>query len=45
MEMLQAHRHVLVNCPLVEPYIQEYKRELKRKYKGRKKTATNIDKE
>ncbi|CAN1165147.1 hypothetical protein LINPERPRIM_LOCUS33579, partial [Linum perenne] len=45
MEMLQAHRHVLVNCPLVEPYIQEYKRELKRKYKGRKKTATDIDKE
>ncbi|CAN1317908.1 hypothetical protein LINPERPRIM_LOCUS30609, partial [Linum perenne] len=43
MQMLQAHRHVLVNCSIVEPFLHECKEEFKRRM--RRRTRDVMDKE
>ncbi|CAN1777819.1 hypothetical protein LINPERHAP1_LOCUS14199 [Linum perenne] len=43
MQMLQAHRHVLVNCSIVEPFLHECKEEFKRRM--RRRTRDAVDKE
>ncbi|KAK7256468.1 hypothetical protein RIF29_29918 [Crotalaria pallida] len=44
MEKIQAHRYVLLNCPAVKPYIDEFKDHVRRRSKGRKPTATQLEK-
>ncbi|XP_061371520.1 uncharacterized protein LOC133314095 [Gastrolobium bilobum] len=43
-EILQAHRHVLINCPAVDPYLQEFRTEVRRQLRPRTRNPTHIDK-
>ncbi|XP_061347422.1 uncharacterized protein LOC133292947 [Gastrolobium bilobum] len=43
MEWLQAHRHVLTNCPLVESYVQEFRTDLKRQLRRSNRSQAEID--
>ncbi|XP_061374183.1 uncharacterized protein LOC133316451 [Gastrolobium bilobum] len=48
MQRLQAHRHVLTNCPLVETYVhylfREFRRDVKRKLRRTNRSQAEIDK-
>ncbi|XP_061360965.1 uncharacterized protein LOC133304904 [Gastrolobium bilobum] len=44
MEMLQAHRHVLINCSTVDPYLQEFRTEVRRQVRPRTRNPAHIDK-
>ncbi|XP_060186724.1 uncharacterized protein LOC132616141 isoform X2 [Lycium barbarum] len=44
MQKLQAHRHVLINCPAVDPFIQEFRTETKRRLRSRTRSESTIDK-
>ncbi|KAK7258274.1 hypothetical protein RIF29_23845 [Crotalaria pallida] len=44
LEKIQAHRYLLLNCPAVKPYIDEFKDHVRRRSKGRKPTATQLQK-
>ncbi|XP_061339756.1 uncharacterized protein LOC133286368 [Gastrolobium bilobum] len=44
MERLQAHRHVLTNCPLVEKYLQEFRTDVKRQLRRTTRSQAEIDK-
>ncbi|PNX54325.1 hypothetical protein L195_g047943, partial [Trifolium pratense] len=43
-EKLQAHRHVLTNCPAVDTYIQEFRDLVRRQLRSRTRNTTAIDK-
>ncbi|XP_058787440.1 uncharacterized protein LOC131661819 isoform X1 [Vicia villosa] len=44
MEKTQAHRYVLLNCPQVKPYIDEFKEYLRIRSKRRRQSTTEIEK-
>nr|XP_018632680.1 uncharacterized protein LOC108948259 [Nicotiana tomentosiformis] len=44
MAKRQAHRYVLLNCPQVIPFVNEFKAYVRRWWKGRKPTNTEIEK-
>ncbi|XP_060213431.1 uncharacterized protein LOC132640717 isoform X2 [Lycium barbarum] len=44
MQKQQAHRHVLINCPAVDPFIQEFRTETKRRLRSRTRSESTIDK-
>ncbi|XP_020209291.1 uncharacterized protein LOC109794234 [Cajanus cajan] len=43
-EKLQAHRHVLTNCPAVDYYLQQYRNILRRQLRGSSRNAADVDK-
>ncbi|KAK7311167.1 hypothetical protein RJT34_09123 [Clitoria ternatea] len=44
VEKLQAHRHVLTNCPVVDCYLQEFRDVVRRQLRRRVRNATDVDK-
>ncbi|XP_068486941.1 uncharacterized protein [Phaseolus vulgaris] len=43
-EKLQAHRHVLTNCTIVDPFLQEFRDTLRRQLRSRTRSSSMIDK-
>ncbi|KAJ1386045.1 hypothetical protein SESBI_41176 [Sesbania bispinosa] len=44
IEKIQGHRYLLLNCPVVKPYIDEFRAFIKRKNRARRPSATEIEK-
>ncbi|XP_057444525.1 uncharacterized protein LOC130736753 [Lotus japonicus] len=44
VEKLQAHRHVLTNCPIVDPYLQKFRDIVRRQLRRTTRSASEIDK-
>ncbi|KAK7306021.1 hypothetical protein VNO77_43935 [Canavalia gladiata] len=44
LEKIQAHRYLLLNCPKVKSYIDEFRTSIKRRARSRRPSATEIEK-
>ncbi|XP_061343726.1 uncharacterized protein LOC133289743 [Gastrolobium bilobum] len=43
-ERLQAHRHVLINCPAVDRYLKDFRVEVRRRIRHRTRSQAEVDK-
>ncbi|WJX68174.1 hypothetical protein P8452_52570 [Trifolium repens] len=43
MEMIQAHRYVLANCGLVDPFREKFKTEVTRMYRGKRNSTRVVE--
>ncbi|OIT38952.1 hypothetical protein A4A49_63370, partial [Nicotiana attenuata] len=43
LEKTQAHRYVLLNCAAVKPFIDEFRNRIKRNSRGRRPSATEVE--